>query len=345
PTPTQTGVEVTWTAVPIGGAEPYTYDWSGTDNLGLGEHTISVKKTYTTPGAPPWNTKGAKVIVTSGDGQTAPDANCSVRVSPAVAATCHASPSSTQIGVQVTWTVVASGGNSTYTYSDWSGDDGLTGAGTTTTKTYDTPGTKHANITVESNGYDTNPTPTTCSVNIYQNGACGGAATPPSGTRSLYLYDGDPLGTNLPYPLVQTLCASPAPADPLVPNLPMNYGSQTQWTCPGTGTGSTSVICYARREAITIGTCGVASYYDAGRTYPATETFDNTDGNLCETGHFDGATRPTLPFTPPQTISWTCSGSTACTATRIANPTGSCGEASNYGDVAGRTYVQGEPFP
>jgi hypothetical protein len=56
---------------------------------------------------------------------------------------CFVNPSSTSVGTQVTWTASVSGGTGNYTYS-WSGDDGLSGSGASTTKNYSSAGSKQA---------------------------------------------------------------------------------------------------------------------------------------------------------------------------------------------------------
>lgn len=63
------------------------------------------------------------------------------------------SPSNTYVpaGSYVTWTAYATGGNGIYTYS-WSGSDGISGYGQTTSYAYSYPGNKTASVTVYSNG-------------------------------------------------------------------------------------------------------------------------------------------------------------------------------------------------
>jgi len=68
-------------------------------------------------------------------------------VPPAVQASCVASPSSIVVGESSTWTVTLSNGEGTHTYS-WSGTDNLSGTGSSVTKTYTTPGTKTASVTI-----------------------------------------------------------------------------------------------------------------------------------------------------------------------------------------------------
>jgi hypothetical protein len=66
------GQQVTWTAYPSNGAEPYSYSWSGTD--GLSGSTQSVKKIYSTTGI-----KNASVQITDAEKKTI-SASCFVEV-------------------------------------------------------------------------------------------------------------------------------------------------------------------------------------------------------------------------------------------------------------------------
>ena len=75
---------------------------------------------------------------------------------------CFATPSTVDQGKEILWTANATGGNGTYTYS-WSGDGGIAGSGKTKSKTYYTPGTKNASVTVTSG--DKTKT-ANCSVNV-----------------------------------------------------------------------------------------------------------------------------------------------------------------------------------
>ena len=86
----------------------------------------------------------------------------SVVVYPALTATCTMTSSGPPTGFTgnytsrtYTYTVSAAGGAGTgsYTYSAWSGTDGLTGSAPSTTKKYTTSGTKTAAITVTSAGF------------------------------------------------------------------------------------------------------------------------------------------------------------------------------------------------
>lgn len=69
----------------------------------------------------------------------------------ALSASCFANPSSTVVNNNIVWTAQASGGNGSYTYS-WSGLDGLSGSGSSVSKTYSSSGAKSASVKVSSNG-------------------------------------------------------------------------------------------------------------------------------------------------------------------------------------------------
>jgi hypothetical protein len=62
---------------------------------------------------------------------------------------CYPLTSSTNAGNSTVWVASASGGTGNYTYT-WSGTDGLSGYGTSLTFTYYSPGTKVANVTINS---------------------------------------------------------------------------------------------------------------------------------------------------------------------------------------------------
>ncbi len=175
------GDVVNWQAQGVtGGNGTYTYAWSGTDALTGSNQTVY--KTYTYPG-----TKTATVTITSG-GQVY-TATCSVNVassngyyynngyntnypygySGTLAASCYSTPTVPNVNDNVTWYGSATGGSGNYTYS-WSGTDGLYGTSQTVYKSYPTPGTKTAFLTVYSNGQTITQT---CSTNVgggYTNG-------------------------------------------------------------------------------------------------------------------------------------------------------------------------------
>ncbi len=77
---------------------------------------------------------------------------------------CSAGVTNTSVGGLVTWTASATGGNGLYTYY-WTGDEGLSSNGQTAPKTYNTGGTKTANLTITSNGQSITRT---CTVNVNQ---------------------------------------------------------------------------------------------------------------------------------------------------------------------------------
>ena len=77
---------------------------------------------------------------------------------------CSAGVSNTEVGGLVTWTASATGGNGFYTYY-WTGDEGLSSNSQTAPKTYNTGGTKTANLTIVSNGQSLTRS---CSVNVNQ---------------------------------------------------------------------------------------------------------------------------------------------------------------------------------
>jgi hypothetical protein len=69
---------------------------------------------------------------------------------PPISGSCSVSPGSIYQGQSATWSVSGvSGGNGTYSYS-WSGTDGLSGTGSSASKTYTTTGSKTASVTISS---------------------------------------------------------------------------------------------------------------------------------------------------------------------------------------------------
>lgn len=147
PNPTTTGTPVSWSSTVSGGNAPYTYSWTGSNNLSSTAATAS--KSYTTDG-----TKTATVAVSSDDGQRV-SADCSITVNyPPVTASCSADKATANIGDPVTWSSLVGGGDGKYTYN-WSGSDNLLGATPSVTKTYATAGTKGALVAVTSAGVTT----------------------------------------------------------------------------------------------------------------------------------------------------------------------------------------------
>lgn len=68
-----------------------------------------------------------------------------------VQASCYPMPLSARTGDSVTWVGSAYGGNGSYNYT-WSGTDGLSGYGSSVSKTYYSSGSKSASVTVTSGG-------------------------------------------------------------------------------------------------------------------------------------------------------------------------------------------------
>lgn len=96
--------------------------------------------------------------------------NCSAWTSLTVnpgtlSASCSPSPSTGYVGDSLVWTVTPSGGAGSYTYV-WSGTDGLSGTGSTVSKTYAVAGTKSASVIVTSG---TGSVTTACTTGTIQN--------------------------------------------------------------------------------------------------------------------------------------------------------------------------------
>lgn len=139
------GDTVTFTGYGQGGSGFYTYTWSGTD--GLSGNTRTVNKSYSTSG-----TKTATVYITSNGQQVT--RTCSVVIRQPVNnlnVTCYSSPSTANIGDNVTYYSNVSGGNGNYNYS-WTGTDGLSGNSSSVSRSYSSGGTKSATVTVTSDG-------------------------------------------------------------------------------------------------------------------------------------------------------------------------------------------------
>ena len=62
---------------------------------------------------------------------------------------CYSSPTSARVGDSISWGSSPYGGNGNY-YVTWSGNDSLSGYGTSISKTYYNPGSKYASVTVTS---------------------------------------------------------------------------------------------------------------------------------------------------------------------------------------------------
>ncbi len=88
-------------------------------------------------------------------------------------ASCSVAPTTVNIGQNVTWSALASGGVGSYTYA-WSGTDSLTGTSQAAIKSYSTAGNKTGSVTITSgsqtqtavcsNSVTVNPVPTPCTI-------------------------------------------------------------------------------------------------------------------------------------------------------------------------------------
>lgn len=135
----------TWSASATGGTGAYSYSWAGDEGLTGASQTVT--KLYATAGA-----KNGTVVITSGSESIL--RSCSVTVTTTTAETpfdgmCAVSPATASVGETVQWSSSASGGTGTYAYS-WSGDEGLSGASNTLSKTYGSAGTKLGTVSVTS---------------------------------------------------------------------------------------------------------------------------------------------------------------------------------------------------
>jgi len=142
------GYEVIWKVSVSGGIGPYFITLTGDD--GLSGDSTDTPITYLTSGV-----KNATVSgIGSSVGQVIPgDWACTPTeiydLPDELTATCELSEGQITKGKSATWTANVSGGTTPYTYN-WSGDDELSGDTETITKTYDTAGTKSAELDVMS---------------------------------------------------------------------------------------------------------------------------------------------------------------------------------------------------
>ncbi len=152
------GESVTWLSLVSGASGATTYVWDGTDGL-TGTRPL-MSKTYTTNGV-----KSAILTVTDGVNRAVVACTNSTSVGPRSVTTvkpatptvadiqgiCVSSTITPRPYEKVLWTVAAIGGNGTYEYL-WSGDEALVATTTSTTKAYETPGTKNTSVTILSGG-------------------------------------------------------------------------------------------------------------------------------------------------------------------------------------------------
>ena len=196
PSTLSTGQQVTWTVSAQGGNGPYTYSWSGTENIaGSGE---KIFKSYGNGG-----TKFAYVTITSGSQSIT--RSCSVSVQDTyvqnnqLSLYCTANTTNVGVNQSVTWSAYASGGNGYYTYT-WSGTDGLSyGNAQSVQKVYTTNGQKLAYVTAYDN--QGRSASATCSTNIVGGSAIGGVTvirdTPYYGTPISGVYLGEVPATGI----------------------------------------------------------------------------------------------------------------------------------------------------
>jgi hypothetical protein len=84
----------------------------------------------------------------------------------AISGYCYPNSSAANTNDVVTWSVYASGGNGSYSYS-WSGTDGLSGNSQSVDKVYYSTGSKNASVTVYSSGASTKTIPCSSNIVIY----------------------------------------------------------------------------------------------------------------------------------------------------------------------------------
>ncbi|XKT75066.1 MAG: CARDB domain-containing protein [Patescibacteria group bacterium UBA2103] len=129
---------------------------------------------------PPSGTHDVRVCVDQNNeiAESNEDNNCGPRSTIQVdrlglAVSCSADPTSAGTGALINWTADVDNTFGQVTYT-WSGDQGLSGSGTSVSKRYNSQGTKSATITVEA---ENGTVSDTCTVSITQGGGGGDPAT------------------------------------------------------------------------------------------------------------------------------------------------------------------------
>jgi hypothetical protein len=156
--------------------------------LVAGAHNTATAS-YTFPSSGTWyvrlcadmNTSGAGSITESNENNNCSPDWVGITVTSPLAGSCTVAPSSGTVGTPFTWTVSnVTGGTGSYSYS-WSGDEGLSGTGTSVTKTYTTPGAKNGSVTVTSGTRSATFNCTTSTgVQSCSNGSCVYVYPPPT---------------------------------------------------------------------------------------------------------------------------------------------------------------------
>ena len=147
PSSTTIGQPVTWSVNVSGGSGTYTsYSWTGTDIFSGNPY---IKPHYTSAG-----TKSESATVTDSLGQkSTQNPVCSVVINPnpnpLMTANCSASPSSSNIGQPVTWSVDVTGGTPPYKYYWYDNSTGTQYSLNPQTVTYTSAGTRQMSFLVE----------------------------------------------------------------------------------------------------------------------------------------------------------------------------------------------------
>ncbi len=134
---------VTFTAITAGGTSPYAVTWNfGDGTTGSGSsvtHTFNAAQSFTVKETATDSSTPTQVATSS--------RSITVLATPPLSTSFQVSSSSPQVGQTVTFTALASGGTSPYTYTMAFGDGG-TGSGNPETHAYSAPGSYTAKVTV-----------------------------------------------------------------------------------------------------------------------------------------------------------------------------------------------------
>ncbi len=157
-----------YTYVPSSGgslASPsYQYVYSSNTNTNTNTNTSSANNTNTITNNPvnvfnPTNNNDARInLVVLGGGTSGNNQ----QTQQSLDGSCSISPSTVNVGQDVSFFASATGGNGSYTYS-WTGDNGINATGQSFTGRFSYAGNKTATVTIYSNGQSITRT---CSVNV-----------------------------------------------------------------------------------------------------------------------------------------------------------------------------------